>query len=134
MSVSPWLKNTALLEKILWYALRNAILNNTEFMSFAKLKKTRNQIYGTSKKRFCNAKQYFGHSLVTPPPPLLVMNLPESHFVSTPWINNLQNIFLTVRSRLTIDKPVLCYNDNNRTKFQESKSKLYTIILFIIVF
>ena len=69
-----------------------------------------------------------------PPPPLLVMNLPESHFVSTPWINNLQNIFLTVRSRLTIDKPVLCYNDNNRTKFQESKSKLYTIILFIIVF
>ena len=35
---------------------------------------------------------------------------------------------------MTIDEPVLCYDDKNRTKFQESKSKPYTITLFIIVF
>ena len=48
-----------------WQTLRNAILNNTEFMSFPKLEKNRNQTYGTSKKSFCNAKRYFGNSFVT---------------------------------------------------------------------
>ena len=69
-----------------------------------------------------------------PPPSPTSYELTRITFRLDALNQQLTKYFLTVRSRLTIDKPVLYYNDKNRTKFQESKSKPYTIILLIIVF
>ena len=69
-----------------------------------------------------------------PPPSPTSYELARITFRLNALDQRLTKYFLTVRNRLTTDKPVLCYNVKNRTKFQESKSKPYTIILFIIAF
>lgn len=78
--------------------------------------KTQNETQELSNKRFYNAKPHFGQNLVT-------SFLP--HQLQTCQNNS---------RRLTIDEPVLWCNDKNRTQFQKSKSKLYTITLIITVF